>query len=201
MQRPLSENDAAKMLRICAEDPMWVAHSEVSKTLLLRAAREIESLREKLSAADVQPVAAQHDVRNILLAVVPGEDGMGHEVFAKSVDEVVNQLTAMGQRIEEFESALVAQPVVPQEPFGHIAVYPAPDANHVTRYVFYPFGQPPYLDNAAACHTVYLAPVAAAPAAPAAPVNPTMTRDELIAAAESIGMRFPAPAGESHAPR
>jgi len=25
------------------------------------------------------------------------------------------------------------------------------------------------------------------------PVNPTMTRDELVAAAESIGMRFPAP--------
>ena len=28
------------------------------------------------------------------------------------------------------------------------------------------------------------------------PVNPTMTRDELVAAAESIGMRFPAPVAQ-----
>ena len=36
----------------------------------------------------------------------------------------------------------------------------------------------------------------ASPAPVAQQVNPTMTRDELIAAAESIGMRFPTPEGQ-----
>ncbi|MBK0415232.1 hypothetical protein JD974_12530 [Chromobacterium haemolyticum] len=43
-------------------------------------------------------------VHNILLRVVPGYDGMGQEVYAKSVDEVVNLLSEYGMRIEELES-------------------------------------------------------------------------------------------------
>jgi hypothetical protein len=42
-------------------------------------------------------------------------------------------------------------------------------------------------------------PSTPAPAAPVA-VNPTMIRDELVAAAESIGMRFPAPVAVDAAP-
>lgn len=41
-----SENDAEKMLRLCAEDPMWAAHAEVSKSLLVRAADELAALRK-----------------------------------------------------------------------------------------------------------------------------------------------------------
>lgn len=46
IRRLASENDAEKMLRICADDPMWAAHAEVSKTLLVRAADELAALRK-----------------------------------------------------------------------------------------------------------------------------------------------------------
>jgi len=60
----MSENQPAKMLRICAEDPMWADHAEVSKTLLLRAAAEIERLTAALAAAVAEPVAI-HQWRTI----------------------------------------------------------------------------------------------------------------------------------------
>lgn len=42
-------------------------------------------------------------VTNIMLDVVPGSDGMGHEVYAKSVGDVVNKLTELDARLEEAE--------------------------------------------------------------------------------------------------
>lgn len=56
-------------------------------------------------AVTAEPVAPEYDVRKILVAVVPGEDGMGREVYAKSVDEVVGLLTDMGQQIEVLKAA------------------------------------------------------------------------------------------------
>lgn len=62
-------------------------------------------------AATTQP-AAQADeierlralaVTNILLRVVPGSDGMGHEVYAQSVKDVEDALTDMAQRLEDWE--------------------------------------------------------------------------------------------------
>ena len=40
-------------------------------------------------------------VTNIMLEVVPGEDGMGQEVYAKSVNEVVIKLTKLGTALED----------------------------------------------------------------------------------------------------
>lgn len=45
------------------------------------------------------------DVTTILLEVVPG-DGSGHEVYARSVDDVTALLTKNADRIEELESEL-----------------------------------------------------------------------------------------------
>lgn len=45
-------------------------------------------------------------VTNILLDVVPGEDGMGTEIYAKSIDDVTGLLTALGEKIESLEAAL-----------------------------------------------------------------------------------------------
>lgn len=56
------------------------------------------------------PVLPWMDVRKILLDVVPGEDGMGLEVYAKSTVCVERKLTEMGERIEELESKLAAHP-------------------------------------------------------------------------------------------
>lgn len=43
------------------------------------------------------------DVRTILLGVVPGWDGMGEEVFAKSVADVEKKLSAMGEELEDWQ--------------------------------------------------------------------------------------------------
>lgn len=43
-------------------------------------------------------------VTHIMLDVVPGEDGMGEEVYAKSVLEVEEALGRMGEQVEELES-------------------------------------------------------------------------------------------------
>lgn len=64
-------------------------------------------------AATVAP--AELDVTKILLNVVPGDDGEGLEIYAKSVDDVVALLTKQGERIEELESR-VAVPVAPAIP-------------------------------------------------------------------------------------
>ncbi|ABN88248.1 hypothetical protein BH02_3794 [Burkholderia pseudomallei] len=45
------------------------------------------------------------DVRKILLNVVPGMDGEGHEVYAKSVADVEQLLSEMGERLDAFEGA------------------------------------------------------------------------------------------------
>jgi hypothetical protein len=55
-------------------------------------------------------------------------------------------------------------PSVPDaQPFGQVAVYRSPHPNYVTRYEFYPWPQPPYLDNASECVTVYTRPQASKP--------------------------------------
>jgi len=47
------------------------------------------------------PNESNLSVTKILLDVVPGKDGMGEEVYAKSLDDVRQTLTAMGEKIEE----------------------------------------------------------------------------------------------------
>lgn len=66
------------------------------------------------------PALPWMDVRKILLDVVPGEDGMGLEVYAKSTVCVERKLTEMGERIEELESKLTAHPPAQPQPVGHV---------------------------------------------------------------------------------
>ena len=56
-------------------------------------AGEVERLREL-------------SVTKIMLGIVPGADGMGHEVYAKSVQDVVNELGQMDDRIELLRAQL-----------------------------------------------------------------------------------------------
>jgi hypothetical protein len=65
---------------------------------------------EKFGTASAAQSVPEHlDVRSILLDITPG-DGGGHEVYAKSVDEVVDTLTRFAVRIEELERAQAAAP-------------------------------------------------------------------------------------------
>lgn len=54
----------------------------------------------RISNATVPP---EFDVRKILLDVVPGDDGMGEEVYAKNVADIERVLTDMGQRLEDYQ--------------------------------------------------------------------------------------------------
>lgn len=62
----------------------------------------VEALRQELVERDVEIASLRAlSVRRILLAVVPGEDGMGEEVYAQSVTEVENLLADLGEKAEE----------------------------------------------------------------------------------------------------
>lgn len=57
-------------------------------------------------------------VTRILLDVVPGEDGMGEEVYARSVKDVEEVLADMGERLEDQEGkmrSLVRRPLSDEE--------------------------------------------------------------------------------------
>lgn len=61
---------------------------------------------------DVQPsinalIPADCDARKIMLDVTPGEDGEGHEVYARNIADVENLLNKHGLAVEELEEKLV----------------------------------------------------------------------------------------------
>ena len=61
-------------------------------------------------SAPTQPAIPQDcDVRNILIAVVPG-DGSGEEVYAKNVNDVKNLLTKMSMELDALENNTPTQP-------------------------------------------------------------------------------------------
>ena len=65
--------------------------------------------------AEVQNLQALA-VTSILLDVVPGSDGMGHEVYATSVEDVVEKLSDLGSRLEDYQLGIA---VAPQALAGH----------------------------------------------------------------------------------
>lgn len=74
------------------------ADMDVAKRLLahgIEAVREIE----RLSA---------FDVRKILIDIQPGDDGMGHEVYARSIDDVEKLISELSLKLEDQQSANIA---------------------------------------------------------------------------------------------
>jgi len=61
---------------------------------------EYKAMYDHADAGEVERLKAL-SVTNIMLDVVPGEEGMGEEVYAKSVEEVEEALGAMGLKIED----------------------------------------------------------------------------------------------------
>lgn len=62
------------------------------------AMRHLDAARQELTKAKALSVTG------ILLAIVPGKDGMGEEVYAQSVTEVENLLADLGEKAEERDS-------------------------------------------------------------------------------------------------
>lgn len=73
-------------------------HTMVHAEVFDAAQAELAALREELAALQ------ELSVTNILLDVVPGHDGMGHEVFAKSVAEVCEKLGDFAIQVEDLDS-------------------------------------------------------------------------------------------------
>ncbi len=65
--------------------------------------------------AEVQNLQALA-VTSILLDVVPGADGMGHEVYATSVEDVVEKMSDLGSRLEDYQLGIA---VAPEALAGH----------------------------------------------------------------------------------
>ncbi|MCA8050749.1 hypothetical protein [Burkholderia arboris] len=67
-------------------------------------------IRQCLTASPVEqsaaaPVPEDCDVRNILLDVVPGEDGEGQEMYARNVADVERLLSEMGEKLDAVDAA------------------------------------------------------------------------------------------------
>lgn len=94
-----------------ANDERQLAFSAKEIRGLLNTIKNQQTRIERFEAKSVHPLSgADTDVRKILLDVVPGLDGMGHEVYAKSVGDVENALTKMAQELEEWELGIRRHP-------------------------------------------------------------------------------------------
>lgn len=97
-------------------DPIF----EDAANALEAAQADAQSLGEVILKMDAAKVYAEQErdaalarlvefeklsVTNIMLDVVPGWDGMGQEVYAKSVADVEAVLSKMGERLEDYASA------------------------------------------------------------------------------------------------
>ena len=81
-------------------------------------AQDLGKLVPTLRAALEQTAPMQEpetDVRKIMLAVVPGFDGMGAEVYAKSTKDVEDKLSALGSELEEWQLGIRRLPAPVQE--------------------------------------------------------------------------------------
>jgi len=84
--------------------------SEVDITVYLESDFNAERLRADTAVAEVAALREELakskalSVTNILMDVVPGYDGMGEEVFAKSVAEVCEKLGEFAMQVEDLDS-------------------------------------------------------------------------------------------------
>lgn len=87
-----------------AADGSWMPHDWVLKAVRRSALETSAGLQAEVTQLQAEIARLQAlSVTNIMLAIVPGLDGMGHEVFAKSVKDVEDVLSKMGEQIEDFE--------------------------------------------------------------------------------------------------
>jgi len=114
--------------------------SMVIDTLLEEAADTLESLTQQLAERDAEVERLKAlSVTHIMLDVIPG-DGSGFEVYAKSVDDVVNKLTDLDNQLEaalERNRGLRAQLAAAQQA--------QPERAALTVDVFYLDGHDPFI--------------------------------------------------------
>lgn len=77
----------------------WKREIDVAHRMKAQAERALAA-----ASPAAEAVPDDCDVRKILLNVVPGMDGEGHEVYARNVADVEQLLSEMGERLDAFES-------------------------------------------------------------------------------------------------
>ena len=81
------------------------ARSREDSFMCNEAANEIESLRAKLAEVTRERDELRElSVTNIMVAICPGEDGMGEEVYARSLDDVFAVINRLSEKAEEADS-------------------------------------------------------------------------------------------------
>ena len=92
-----------------------------------------------------------------------GKDGMGHEVFAKSVDDVVNKLSEMGERLADLEDSPTAQAEAaqPVADWLHLKPYGYAPGNYMSKC--HRCGSTPIMDKRAVTCRPCAEAMAAAP--------------------------------------
>lgn len=71
-----------------------------------------EQAQRKAATEAPALIPAECDVRKILLAVVPGDDGMGLECYAENTDDVVSKMTELAQELEDWQLGIRRQPIL-----------------------------------------------------------------------------------------
>ncbi|CAJ4108352.1 Uncharacterised protein [Burkholderia pseudomallei] len=100
----------------------WEARNKCAPNLWVAFARAIlaASPVEQPAAA---PIPEDCDVRNILLDVVPGEDGEGQEVYARNIADVERLLSEMGEKLDAVDAAKQPAPSPADERAAKISDY------------------------------------------------------------------------------
>ncbi|VBP34724.1 Uncharacterised protein [Burkholderia pseudomallei] len=97
-----TDNSRADALTETLKEEMDRLHREFSAMSPLK--QRMWRMQHAAASAVEQPAAApipeDCDVRNILLDVVPGEDGEGQEVYARNVADVERLLSEMGEKLD-----------------------------------------------------------------------------------------------------
>lgn len=112
---PVQEPDAIGCkCSVCGEWQRWTPSGMVCKN----GHGGADGVNHRLYTASAErPVQEpETDVRKIMLAVVPGFDGMGAEVYAKSTKDVEDKLSALGSELEEWQLGIRRLPAPVQEP-------------------------------------------------------------------------------------
>lgn len=77
--------------------------------LLVAAKNELSAMQQRAE------VAESLSVTKILLCVVPGLDGEGEDVYAKSVAEIEELLSSLSGQVEDYEFGIKIAPVIRQK--------------------------------------------------------------------------------------
>lgn len=105
----LTDDEIAK----AGKDCFWPLDEDAPKFARAVEAAVLAKLARQEPVVEIPP---ELDVRRILLSVVPGDDGMGHEICATNVADVEKKLGELWSELEEWQLGIRRLPAAPEAP-------------------------------------------------------------------------------------